>query len=101
MMGEIDEGYQSVMKDIADVVENMAEGTNEIITNLALNEEQEQALENVMNSGIEATNQVFSEGLKMDESLKKVISEMDGLLAEGDGPISLEKRVKLLSLLDE
>jgi len=101
MMGEIDEGYQSVMKDIADVVENMAEGTNEIITNLALNEEQELALENVMNSGIEATNQVFSEGLKMDESLKKVISEMDGLLAEGDGPITLEKRVKLLSLLDE
>lgn len=100
MMGDIDHGYQSVMKDIADVVENMAEGTNEIITNLALNEEQELALENVMNSGIEATNQVFSEGLKMDESLKKVISEMDELLAEGDGPISLEKRVKLLSLLD-
>lgn len=101
MMGEIDQGYQAVMKDIADVVENMAEGTNEIITNLALNEEQENALENVMNSGIEATNQVFSEGLKMDESLRKVISEMDGLLAEGDGAISLEKRVKLLSLLDE
>jgi len=101
MISDIDAGYQNVMRDIANVVENMADGTNQIITNLALNEEQENALESVMEAGIEDTNKVFSEGLKMDETLRKVISEMDELLAEGDGPISIEKRVKLLSLLDE
>lgn len=100
MISEIDNGYQLVMRDIADVVENMADGTNNVITHFALHEEQEKALEKVMEAGIESTNRVFSEGLKMDENLKKVISEMDEMLAEGDGPISLEKRVKLMGLLE-
>lgn len=100
MMEEVDKGYQHVMRDIADVVENMAEGTHDVISHLALHEDQEKALETVMDEGIMNTSKIFSEGLQLDESLKKVISEMDEILAEGEGPISLEKRVRLLKLLE-
>lgn len=38
-MEVIDEGYQDEVKDIADVVEGISDGINEVITNLALLEE--------------------------------------------------------------
>ena len=88
------------MRNIADVVENMAEGTHNVIANLALHEEQEVALEKVMEDGIEATNEVFSSGLKLDSSLQLVITEMDELLADENSLLSAEKRMKLMKLLD-
>ncbi len=100
MMGQIDAGYQQVMRDIADVVESMAEGTHDVIANLALHEDQEKALESIMDAGISDTNKVFSDGLKLDESLKKILTELDELLSDREGDLPVEKRVKLLKLLE-
>lgn len=99
MMAEIDDGYQDVMKNIADVVESMAEGTQQVIIDYALHEEQEKALETIMESGVTSTNQIFSDGLRLDESLKKIIGDMDDFFSEDSGPMTQEKRQKLLRLL--
>ena len=100
MMGEIDQGYQHVMRDIADVVESMADGIHDVIANLALHEEQEKALESIMEGGISDTNKIFSLGLKLDESLKRILLELDALLSDSDGQLTAEKRARLLKLLE-
>lgn len=101
MMEEIDEGYQQVMKNIADVVENMSDGINEVIVNLALHEEQERALEKVMEYGLKTTNEVFSKGLRLDENFQNVIKELGVFLSNDKVKFTAEQRKKLLSIINE
>jgi len=100
MMEEIDEGYQEVMKNIADVVEDMSDGINEVIMNLGLHEEQEKALERMMEYGIKKTNDIFSKGLKLDESFQNVIKELGTFLSHDQVKLSAEQRKKLLSIIE-
>jgi CheY-like chemotaxis protein len=99
-MEVIDEGYQGVVKDIADVVEGISDGINEIITNLALHEEQERALEKVVEYGLKSTNQIFSEGLKLDESFQGTIRELGGLLSSDKVKLTHEQRLKMLEVIE-
>lgn len=101
MMEEIDIGYQNVMKDIADVVENMSDGINEVIVNLALHEEQERALEKVMEYGLHTTNAVFSKGLQLDENFQNVIKELGVFLSNDKVKFTAEQRKKLLQIINE
>lgn len=101
MMEEIDVGYQGIMKNIADVVENMSDGIHEVIINLALHEEQEQALERVMEYGLQTTNAVFSEGLQLDENFQNVIKELGVFLSNDKVKFTAEQRQKLLQLINE
>ncbi|NVK39184.1 MAG: DNA-binding response regulator [Gammaproteobacteria bacterium] len=101
MMEEIDAGYQDVMKSIADVVENMSDGINEIIVNLALHEEQERALEKVMEYGLQTTNAIFSKGLQLDENFQHVIKELGVFLSNDKVKFSAEQRKKLLQIINE
>ncbi|MFT5593118.1 MAG: CheY-like chemotaxis protein [Oceanicoccus sp.] len=101
MMEEIDEGYQDVMKNIADVVESMSDGINEVIVNLGLHEDQERALEKVMEYGLQTTNMVFSKGLKLDENFQHVIKELGVFLSNDKVKFSAEQRKKLLSIISE
>lgn len=97
-MEVIDEGYQDVVKDIADVVEGISDGINEVITNLALLEEQ--ALEKVVEYGLKSTNQIFSEGLKLDESFQGTIRELGGLLSSDKVKLTHEQRLKMLEVIE-
>lgn len=99
MMEQVDDGYQHVMKTIADVVEGMAESTQQVITDYALHEAQEKALEQIMDDGLSTTERIFSEGLRLDQDLKKVVRDMDAFFSDGAGPMTNEKRAKLLRLL--
>jgi len=99
-MEVIDDGYQGVVKDIADVVEGISDGINEIITNLALHEEQEDALEKVVAYGLKSTNQIFSEGLKLDESFQGTIKELGGLLSSDKVKLTHEQRLKMLDVIE-
>lgn len=101
MMEGIDDGYQGVMKEIADVVENMSDGINEIIVNLALHEEQEKALEKVMDYGVKSTNVIFAEGLKLDESFQNVVKQLGGFLSADSSTLTTEQRQEILALLYE
>lgn len=101
MMEEIDAGYQDVMKSIADVVEDMSDGINEVIVNLGLHEDQEKALERMMEYGIKKTNDIFSKGLKLDESFQNVIKELGVFLSNDQVKFSAEQLKKLLALIDK
>ncbi|WP_283788213.1 hypothetical protein QNI23_002530 [Bermanella sp. WJH001] len=101
MMEDIDDGYQSVMKSIADVVENMSDGINEVIMNLALHEEQERALEKVMEYGLQTTNAIFSKGLQLDEDFQNVIKELGVFLSNDKVKFTAEQRKKLLKIINE
>ena len=101
MMEDIDEGYQGVMKSIADVVENMSDGINEVIMNLALHEEQERALEKVIEYGVQTTNAIFSKGLQLDEDFQNVIKELGVFLSNDKVKFTAEQRKKLLKIINE
>ncbi len=100
-MEAIDSGYQEVMKDIAGVVENMADSLNAVIINLALHEEQEKALENIIEYGIQNTTRVFASGLKLDESFKDIVDQIGQFLSDESVHINAEQRVKLMALLNQ
>jgi len=89
MMENIDKGYQGVMKDIADVVENMSDQISGVITNLGLHEDQERALENIMAYGIENTNNIFNSGLQLDERFQSVVKELRAIHSPGMASVSL------------
>lgn len=99
-MEKIDDGYQEVMKEIADVVETMSEGIDGIIDKYALHEDQEKALEKVVGYGIKSTNHIFSEGLKLDETFHKVVEELGSLLSSGNVKLSHEQRIKMLEVIE-
>lgn len=101
MMEDIDEGYQGVMKDIADVVEDMSDRINMVIQNLGLHEDQEKALEEIMNYGINKTNNIFSNGLRLDEQFKGVVKELGGFLSSEKVRLNKEQRLKLLNIVED
>ena len=77
LMSTVDNSYQDVMRNIADVVEDMADGVDNSIQFLGMDENQEKALQDTMEQGIVNTNRIFNEGLKVDENLKHFLQELD------------------------
>ena len=76
VMKSMEGGYQEVMRSIAKIVDNMASEVEDTIVHLGLYEQQEQALESIMVSGIQETNKVFNRGLKLDENFSELINQM-------------------------
>lgn len=80
VMRAIDESYQSVMRDIVSGVEDMADAIREHIPALALSLDQEKFFEDVTESCVVKTNEIFNQGLKVDECFKKLSDDMDKTL---------------------
>ena len=80
VMIEIDNSYQKVMRDIASVVEDMADAIQARIPSLALSEEQERFFESVVTNCVVDTNRVFNEGLKVDQCFMTLREGMDKAL---------------------
>ena len=80
-MEGIDKGYHDVMVRIADAVEDIADGIEQEIQFLGMDEQQERVIQKVLENGILETNRVFNEGLKMDKSLTGYLSEVGRVFA--------------------
>ncbi|MFP6790005.1 MAG: hypothetical protein VB954_08505 [Thalassolituus sp.] len=79
LMKDVDSSYKGVMKDIADVVETMADGVESSIQFLGMDERQELALQKIMETGIVDTNRIFNQGMRMDEGLREFLEQVDNV----------------------
>ena len=77
VMHQVDERYQKVMQDCASLVEDMAMRVESSILFLDLTEAQEETFSNIMQSGVVTINRLFSDGLKIDESFRKLIDYLN------------------------
>ncbi|HCG79720.1 MAG TPA: hypothetical protein DE015_11010, partial [Oceanospirillales bacterium] len=81
IMEGIDKGYHDVMVRIADAVEDIADGIEQEIQFLGMDEQQERVIQKVLENGIVETNRVFNEGLKMDKRLTGYLTEVGRVFA--------------------
>jgi len=79
LMKHVDSSYKGVMKDIADVVETIADGVESSIQFLGMDERQELALQKIMETGIVDTNRIFNQGMRMDEGLREFLEQVDNV----------------------
>ena len=97
VMEDVDTRYQEIMRRIADVVENMADGVDSSLQYLGMDEHQEAELQKIMEKGIDETGNVFSEGVRVDADLHVFLNMMDQVFA--DEHADPEKVQQLLSRL--
>ncbi|UTW48986.1 hypothetical protein [Bacterioplanoides sp. SCSIO 12839] len=74
LMKHVDDSYQEVMRQIVDVVETMAEGMDNSVHFLGLDESQEMAIQKIMETGILDTNKIFNSGMTLDRELKDFLT---------------------------
>lgn len=89
LIARADASYQGVMQDIASVVENMAEGVDENIQVLGMDEQQEQAIQTVMEQGVASTSRIFNEGIRVDEGLQKFLDQVEAVFSDGHADAAL------------
>jgi len=82
LMDRVDRGYHEVMTRIADVVEDIADGVDREIQFLGMDEDQERAMQKIMENGITSANRVFNDGLRMDTDLKNVLGELGRVVSQ-------------------
>jgi CheY-like chemotaxis protein len=79
VMSTTDESYQRVMRQIAAVVEAMAEGVEHSVQFLGLDEYQERTIQDIMERGISETTRVFNDGMRTDEGLELLLHRIDSV----------------------
>ncbi len=84
VMAQIDEGFLDVMKQSADMVDELGEGIHNLIEYLGLTEEQEKRIEMLMTQAMTKNEQIFSQGLKLDEGFGKMIKKIAELIEDPD-----------------
>ena len=98
VMEQVDERYQEVMRRCADLVEDMAVRVDEAILFLDLTEDQENTFSNIMQMGVTSISELFNEGVKIDESFRKLIEYLNSTLNSSDHA-SVEEMRALLNKL--
>ena len=83
LVENVDHSYQNVVRDIAGVVENMAEKVENSLQFLGMNEQQEQAIQAIMEQGIRQMTDVFSHGVKVDKQLREFLQQLDQVFMNG------------------
>jgi CheY-like chemotaxis protein len=96
LVSSVDDGYQNVMRQIANVVDTMSEGVENRLQFLGMDEYQEKAILEIMYNGVEETGKIFSNGLRMDEGLQQFLSQVDQAL-EADGETISTQKMQCLS----
>ena len=97
VMQQVDERYQVVMRQCAELVEDMAMRVDDSIMFLDLNEQQEATFGNIMQNGVNSINELFNQGVRIDESFRKLIDYMNQML-DSEQEASVEQ---LQSVLDK
>ncbi|RLT95592.1 MAG: response regulator [Ketobacter sp.] len=98
VMEQVDNRYQEVMRRCADLVEDMAVRVDEAILFLDLTESQEETFSSIMQMGVTSISELFNEGIKIDESFRKLIEYLNNTL-NSDGPASVEEMRSVLNKL--
>lgn len=80
VMSQVDERYQEVMRRCAALVEDMAMRVDESILFLDLTEAQEDTFTEIMQTGVHAVSKLFNEGMRIDESFRRLIDHLNMLL---------------------
>jgi len=83
-METVDGSFQAIMRDIASVVEEMAERMSHVIPAMSLSETQESTLETIVDKAVGDTQRVFNQGLKVDEQFVTLVDAINRLFAEGN-----------------
>lgn len=100
LMSSVDESYQGVMKDIASVVEDMADNIESSMQHLGMDEVQEKSLQGTIETAIVNTNKIFNEGLSLDQDLHQFLVHIDTLFkSEKINPAQLKKIIESLEQL--
>ena len=93
-----DDSYQQVMRNIATIVEGMAEGVEHSVQFLGLDEYQERAIQDIMERGISETTRVFNEGVRVDEGLNQFLQKVDRVFTgNGVDPGELASLTQMIS----
>lgn len=91
-MSEANDDYQSVMRGIVDVVENMAELIAQNIPSMLLNEEQEHFIEDTVRDCVLQSNKVFSEGFRIDNYFSELQQDIEQVVTQVEHIESTEGR---------
>ena len=92
---DIDDSYQGIIKEIAGIVDEMAERVSESVMDMAITEKQENILEGIVEKGVCDTNLVFNRGLKMDNELQQLIDRINVIFEFKDKPDFYRYMVKI------
>jgi len=76
---QVDEGYQKVMASCAELVESMSARVDEATMFLDLTEEQEEVFTSIMADGVVNINTLFNQGVKIDESFRRLIERLNNI----------------------
>jgi len=83
-METVDGSLHTIMRRIANVVEEMADQLSIAIPSMSLSEVQEKRLEGIVEKAIVDTQVVFNQGLKIDEQFVMLVDAINRLFADGD-----------------
>ena len=97
MMSTVDISYQGVMRDIANIVEEMADNIEVSMHHLGMDERQEQSLNGIIELAISATSKTFNDGVKVDKNLHEFLVYMDSLFkSDKIDPYKMKKIIESL-----
>jgi DNA-binding response OmpR family regulator len=96
LMEGMDESYQSIMKDIATVVEDMSERIHDVITVCALHEDQEMALERIIEQAVVETNDVFSKFIMSDGKMKESMRSIQQSFSSQQEELTPTQMIKMI-----
>ncbi len=102
LMATVDDSYQNVMRDIADVVETMAERVEGSLQFLGMSEQQEHTMQSIMEEGVRRTTDVFSAGMRVDEGLRGFLQRLDQVFADGHAdPKKIQQLLEQMPAADD
>ncbi len=84
VMAQVDNRYQEVMARCATLVEDIAMRVEQSILFLDLTEAQEETFTEIMQTGVHAVNRLFAEGIRIDESFRRLIDHLNTTVLSGD-----------------
>ncbi len=87
-MSNIDESYQVIMLKIVQNVENMEDKVQQSIMYLGLSDEQEKAIEGILEQCTTANDQIFNDGLKIDQGFRELVKDLGKLFSDQEAGIS-------------
>ncbi|ASP38657.1 response regulator receiver protein [Bacterioplanes sanyensis] len=93
LVDDVDEAQTVVMRDIADVVENISEQIENSMHVLGMDEVQEQKMRAISENAVQETTRIFNEGMTLDQNLRDFLSVAEHLLAKPHLPIEALQRL--------
>lgn len=91
VMEDVDGRYQQVMRNSADLVEDMSSRMDESVLFLDLTQEQESTIEKIMGDGVTGINKLFSEGVNIDGAFRALVNQVSSVFDMSDGQPSAKQ----------